>query len=207
MENMNKIERFFLKKHLEEEEFVFYVVHKHWIELVNPMIKWGLLWVIIPLAVIWFYPSFYLYSILWFLFVVLMIFYDFFDWYLDVMILSDHSIIHAEWNWFFHSLSSRMPYESIDAVYYEHDWVASSGFNYWNLEIEREWWNRTVFENCANPKTAELKILEAQKRREWNRDVDMWSLKKLLSQLVAEHMDWNWFDIWKKKRGFKKKAA
>jgi len=206
MENFNKIERFFLKKHLEEDEYVFYVVHKHWIEVVNPMIKWWILWIIIPFFFLWLYPELYLYALWWFWLILAMAAYNFFDWYLDVMLLTDLSLIHSEWNWFFHSISSRMPYESIDAVYYEHDWVASSSFNFWDLEIEREWWNRTVFLNCANPKKAELKILEAQRWRETNWEISTEWLERLLSKLVQEHMKWEEQEGQKsKKRWYKKK--
>lgn len=206
MENFNRLEKMFLQKHLEEDEFVFYVIHKHWIEIVNPMIKRSIIWIVLPLIFVWLYPALYLYAFSWFVFVFFMAMYNFFDWYLDVMLLTDLSIIDCEWNWFFKNNSSRMPYESVDAVYYEHDWISSSGFNYWNLEIEREWWNRTVFKNCSNPKKAELKILEAQRRRETNWVVDLDWLKRLLSRVVAEHMEGEWNEEQKKrKRGFRKK--
>ena len=129
--------------------------------------------------------------------------YDFFDWYLDVIILTNQSIVHTEWNWFFHNTSSRMPYHSIESVSYEHSWFLSSIFRFGDLVIEREW-GELVFNNTANPKLAELKILEVQNSLEWQKEVDMDSLKSLLSELVAEHISENRGNLRKNKRGFRK---
>ena len=200
---MNKLEKFFLVKQLDEDEEVIHVIHKHWIEFILPIIKWSILWIIIPIFLVWLYPQYYNYIFFWFLFVVIMANYDFFDWYLDVLILTDYWIVHSEWDWFFKSSSSRMEYESIEDIEFEHLWFFSSVFWYWDLHIERPNWE-ILFTNTADPKKAELKILEARKisRNAWwnfwwySWDINMDWLKSLLWKIVEEHMENNWENMW-----------
>jgi len=202
---MNKIENFFIKKDLDKEEQVFHVIHKHWIEFIWPTLKWSILWILIPFFLVWLYPEYFEYIFIWFAFVAIMAIYDFFDWYMDVLILTDMWIIHSEWNWFFESKSSRMEYESIEDISFEHIWFFSSVFEYWDLHIERPSWE-ICFEHAADPKKAELKILDAKRLSKWSYwDIDMDWLKWLLSELVAEHMENNPYETWVVKKWFRRK--
>ncbi len=207
---MNKLENFFLKRQLDDSEEVIHIIHKHWIEFVWTFLKWTILWIIIPIFLVWLYPQYYQFIFVSFLFVAIMAVYDFFDWYLDVLILTDYWIVHYEWDWFFKSSSSRMEYESIEDISFELSWALSSVFDFWDLHIERPSWE-ILFSNTKNPKEAELKILEARKitRMWWNswfwtlEWIDKEWFKSLLSEIIAEHMENNWWN-WIKKKWFRR---
>ena len=191
---MDKIEEFFLRKQLDENEEIIHLIHKHWIAFIWPIIKWSILWIIIPLFLVWLYPQYYNYIFFWVLFVAIMAIYDFFDRYLDVLILTDYWIVHHQWDWFFKSFSSRMEYDSIEDISFELSWILSSIFNFWDLHIERPNWE-ILFEKTKNPKEAELKILEARKIAKsmwWNSfewEIDKEWLKSILSEIIKEHLE------------------
>lgn len=201
---ISKFDRYFLKKYLEDdEEDVVYVIHKHWIEFVLPFIKWLIIWIILPIFLMWLYWNTYtiLFWIVCMIFIIWMATYDFFDWYLDVLILTNYCIIQMEWNGFFSSFSARIPYDSVEWIWYQNEWVLSSILWYWDLIIEKENWE-LIFKNTPNPKKVELILLQTKDniwliwRKSW---IDKDALKSLLSELVSEHIDNNTIH----KRGFK----
>ena len=211
---MNKLENFFLKKQLDKKEEIIHIIHKHWIEFIWPVLKWSILWIVIPLFLVWLYPAYYSYIFVWFAFVAIMAVYDFFDWYLDVLILTDYWIVQYQWDWFFKSYSSRMEYESIEDISFELVWALSSIFDFWDLHIERPSWEM-LFTNTKNPKEAELKILEARKivRMWWSSwlwgywewgEIDKEWLKSLLSEIITEHMEENQHNYWVVKKWFRR---
>lgn len=206
---MNKLESFFLKRQLDEDEEVIHIIHKHWIDFIWPVFKWSILWIFIPGFLVWLYPQYYSYIVFWFLFVAVMAIYDFFDWYLDTLTLTDYWIVHYQWDWFFKSSSSRMEYESIEDISFELSWILSSIFDFWDLHIERPAWE-ILFEHTANPKEAELKILEARKISrtwwinfwEWQ-EIDKEWLKSLLWEIISERLEKNW-NNWVRKNWFRR---
>lgn len=201
---MNKFEKFFLTRNLDEDEEVIYIIHKHWIEFILPLIKRFIIWIIIPLFLIWLYPEYFHFIFVWFFFVFIMAFYDFFDRYMDVLILTNYSIIESRWDWFTKSSSSRMEYEAIEDVHFEISWFLSSIFEFWDLYIERtSWW--ICFTNTWDPSKVELKILEAKRISKWlTWSIDMDWLKDLLSDLVSEHIQNNPIEKWVVKKWFRR---
>jgi len=199
---MNKFEEFFLTRWLDTEEEVIFIIHKHWINFILPMIKWFIIWIIFPIFLFWLYPEYFQYIFVWLWLVFFMAFYDFFDWYMDVLILTNFSIIETRWDWFTKSSSSRMEYEAIEDIHFEIKWFLSSLFEFWDLYIERtSWW--VCFTDTWNPSEVELKILEAKRIARWwwwSWEIDKDALKTLLSEIVAEHMKnkWSWSSTGKK---------
>lgn len=191
---ISKFDKYFLKKYLEgEEEDVIYVIHKHWIEFVWPFTKWFFVWIILPIFFIWLYWNIYT-TLIWIfcmIFIIWIAIYDFFDWYLDVLILTNINIIQAEWNWFFSNFSTRISYESIEWIWCKNEWILASIFWYWDLIIEKENWE-LIFKNTYNPKKVELMLLETKEKIwwEWRKsELDTDALKSLLSELVSEHLE------------------
>ena len=198
---ISRIDKWYVKKYLEDWELVY----KHWIEFVLTFIKWFIIWIIIPIFFMWLYPDMSLYLIGWMFFVLLMWLYDFFDWYLDVLILTDMNLIHAEWNWFFKSFATRIWYDTIWTVWFDKKSVLSSVFDYWDLIIDNGW-EQIVFVNTTNPKKAEFQIIDAKNKYMWiwwdsdsdTPTMDKQWLKDLLSEIVAEeiskwsHKKWFW---------------
>ena len=191
----SKIDKRYVKKYLEDWEEAIYVIHKHWIEFVLTFIKWFIIWIIIPIFLIWLYPSMTMYLIAWMMFILFMWVYDFFDWYLDVLILTNLNLIHAEWNWFFKNFATRVWYESVWTVWFERKSVLSTVFDYWDLIIDA-WREQIVFENTTNPKKAEFQIIDAKNKNlrapePEGLPVDKQWLKDLLSEIVEDHIQ-NW---------------
>ncbi|MCD5382930.1 hypothetical protein LR002_02300 [Candidatus Gracilibacteria bacterium] len=194
---MNKLESFFLKRQLDEDEEVIHIVHKHWIDFVGPVFKWSILGIFIPGFLVWLYPQYYSYIVFGFLFVAVMAIYDFFDWYLDTLTLTDYGIVHYQWDGFFKSSSSRMEYESIEDISFELSGILSSIFDFGDLHIERPA-GEILFKHTANPKEAELKILEARKISRIGginfgegQEIDKEGLKSLLGEIISERLEKN----------------
>ena len=121
--------------------------------------------------------------------------YDFFVWYLDIVVLSDLNLIHAEWNWLFKSNATRVSYDMIWTVWFENTGVFWSILNYWDLIIH-QWWEQLIIKHTKDPKIAEFALIDAKYKFLWMWNsapeeappIDKQWLKDLLTDIVAEHV-------------------
>lgn len=107
-------------RHLEDDEIVVKIVHKHWLSglkhLFFPVLALLTLIAILTLA-----PERVVASILLVLLIVTVIWLlrNFLDYYLDAWIITNTGIIDVEWHGWFHRESSRVLYSDIQGVSYE----------------------------------------------------------------------------------------
>ncbi len=113
------VDKFIFKKHLEEGESVLFAAHKHWTQLfpyVLNVIFFGLMlpWVIYSAG----FRSdlFFKLIFIWNGVALLKLLYDWVDWYSDVWLFTDMSIIVVEWHGLFSNTSQRVGYEDAEGL-------------------------------------------------------------------------------------------
>lgn len=135
---MSKLNDRLFSRHLEEDEALHMVVHKHWILglkfLFWPSVSFLACWVLLYQAP--FKSVFYAIS-LWSVVSLVWWFRNFFDYYLDAWIITDIGIIDVEWHGWFHRQSSRILYSDIQGVSYEINGVTSTLLRYGTISVEK----------------------------------------------------------------------
>jgi hypothetical protein len=129
---------FFFGKHVENDEELLAVVHKHWFIglrfLFWPTCAFLLCWIF--LYVVPFRPVFYAVALLS---VVSLVWWlrNFFDYYLDAWIVTDQGVIDLEWHGWFHRQSTRILYSDIQGVSYEIQGLCGTLLRYGTVSIEK----------------------------------------------------------------------
>src|SRR3989338_5662969 len=107
-------ERLLFAKHLEEEEKIFFSVHKHWIEILRPTLEIGFFGLVIPwgLYLLGFNTIFFFWlAVSWTALAYCRYFYVILDWYSDVWLVTNTHIVEIQWKGFFHNTARRVEYE------------------------------------------------------------------------------------------------
>ncbi|MBI3618941.1 hypothetical protein HY213_02810 [Candidatus Peregrinibacteria bacterium] len=131
-------DRFFFAQHLEEDEQAVLIVHKHWVlglrvlfwPSISFLASWLLLWreptrIVLIVVAVWSFLS-----IVWFA-------RNFFDYFLDAWIITDHGIIDLAWIGWFHRQSTRILYSDVQGVAYERKGIPAALCGYGTLTVEK----------------------------------------------------------------------
>jgi len=176
-------------KHLEEDENVIRIVHKHWLLMIR-----ALFWPVLCLLIGWFFlyaaptkivfaviTATSLYCLLWFL-------RSFFDYYLDVWIITDQGVIDLNWQGWFHRQSTRVLYSDIQGVSYEIAGMFGTLFQYGTLTMEKISTGATVsLSHVHKPKNVEMTILRNMENYLHGKNLkNAKHVQELLAHLVSE---------------------
>jgi len=155
------LEKIFFAGHLEKNEKIIFVIHKHWIEILQPLVQTIFFGIALPGIFTFFFPIIFWGAVFWGIIFLLYFFWNFCDWYFDVWIATNKSVIDFEWKGIFHQLSSRIPYSVIDEFAWEVNgfWRKILGFG--NAKIKTANGEINLI-NITNPKKAELKIISTR---------------------------------------------
>ncbi len=159
---MHGFQNFFFSRHLDDDESVDFLVHKHWIiglkSLVLPSIA------LVVLSFITGYVQQKYVSIGGaFIAVWLLVWWlrNFLDYYLDAWIVTNKGILIIEWHGWFHRESTRILFSDVEGVGYEIQGILGTIFNVGTLSVERVSTGSTVaIGNVKKPKRAEGIILK-----------------------------------------------
>lgn len=178
-------------RHLEDDEHISMVVHKHWLlgirELFWPalvtIVLWGSLFlfprqtwlIVIALATVG--------SLLWFA-------RNFFDYYLDAWIITDHGVIDLAWHGWFHRQSSRILYSDIQGVSYEIQGVIGTMLRFGVIAIEKISTGATIsLSHVSNPRGVESLILKNMEAYLHTKNLkDAKHVQELLATYVANEV-------------------
>jgi hypothetical protein len=178
-------------RHLEDDEPLYMVVHKHWIfglkELFFPGIAFIGTWWFLYLAPI--LPIAYAMLIadvaigVWFI-------RNFLDYYLDGWIITDRSVIDVEWHGWFHRQSTRIDYSSIEGVSYDIQGVLGTIFRFGTVSIERIGSGKCVsLDHVKDPRDVESIILACQDECIRTKNLkDSSAVKDIIAEIVAERV-------------------
>ena len=185
------LDRLLFLRHLEPDEELQRIVHKHWI-----VILFAILWpsasfllAIITLALLPYRPIMLLtgcwgsLSIIWWI-------RNFFDEYLDAWIVTDTAIINIEWFGWFHRKSTRILYSDIEEVSYEIQGILATLFRYGTLSIERVATGAVVdLDYVKSPREVEGMILHNMETYLHTKNLkDATHVQEILSEIVAEQL-------------------
>ncbi len=182
---------FFFRRHLDDEENVRLIVHKHWMlgvkSLSFPTLALLLvLW--IPVVVT--HPSVPYVTLalcalcfLWWL-------RNFLDYYLDVWIITDEGIIDLEWHGWFHRESSRVLYSDVQGVSYEIQGVAGTLLRFGTISVEKISTGSTIsLPFIPRPRVVETMILRCMEEYLHAKNLkDAKTVQTLLAEFVAGSM-------------------
>jgi len=140
---MNNFEKTFFKKYIPENQEVRWVIHEHWIKIVDNILLRVGLFVFVPSFMI--YNSVYFqekinfaYFEIYLIIIYLKLIYDIFNWYNDVFIITNEWLIALEWS-LFKTKTDAIRYESIEWIWVEQDWIMDKLFNKWDVVIHKIW--------------------------------------------------------------------
>ncbi|MDP7454019.1 MAG: PH domain-containing protein [Candidatus Peribacteraceae bacterium] len=158
MINLNSL---LFSRHLDDDEEVTEIVHKHFIlglkHFIWPTFSFLVAWII--LYIIPFLLVFYLVA-LWAVGSLVWLLRNFFDYYLDAWIITDKGIIDVAWHGWFHRQSTRVLYSDIQGVSYEIQGVFATVLRYGELSVEKISTGSSVtLTHVSNPRRIESLIL------------------------------------------------
>lgn len=178
-------------RHLEDDETLHLVVHKHWLLGVRflfwPTVSFIACWVLLSLA-----PSkmvFYVIS-LWSVVSLVWWLRNFFDYYLDAWIITDVGIIDVEWHGWFHRQSSRVLYSDIQGVSYEIQGVTNTLLRYGTIGVEKISTGSAIsLDNVPHPRRIEGVILKNMEAYMHTRNLkDATHVQDILSGIIAREV-------------------
>ncbi len=148
-------------RHLNDDEEVTEIVHKHWMlgikHMFLPILSFLIAWLVLYVAP--FMVVFYI-SALWAMVSIVWLIRNFFDYYLDAWIIMDSGIIDVAWHGWFHRESTRVLYSDIQGVSYEIQGIIPTVLKYGTVSVEKISTGSTVdLEFVSNPRRVESLIL------------------------------------------------
>lgn len=89
---------------------------------------------------------------------------DFFDLYLDSLVLVDTGIILYLWEWLLEYKTESFDRNKVESIEFNQKWIRDKLFIKWDITIRLEHGIEFPFENVSNPKRQAEKILQYKKR-------------------------------------------
>lgn len=178
-------------KHLDADEVLVRVVHKHWLTGFKALF-WPTLFFAANVAGMIVFPArgpvlaFALTGavvLVWWL-------RNFFDYYLDAWIVTSTGVIDVAWHGWFHRESSRILYSDIQGVSYEIKGVIPTILRVGTLTVEKVSTGTAVsLEDVQSPRKVEALILKCMEAYLHAKNLkDSKQVQQLLSSLVAQHI-------------------
>lgn len=184
---------FLFRKHLEEDETLVRIVHKHWFVGVKVLFWPVILFVTDAYGMFLFRGSGAIVLIAAVLGVTILVWLlrNFFDYFLDAWLLTDEGIIDIAWFGWFHRQSTRVLYSDLQGVSYEIKGVWGTLFNFGTVSVEKISTGAVIsLDYVKNPKQVEsvtLKHMEAYLHKKNLKDSSQ--VQKLLATILAEQMN------------------
>lgn len=178
-------------RHLEDDEHLVAIVHKHWLlgvqEFFWPLLSfiggWAFLYLAPFMAMLYVVAGWTIFSLVWLL-------RNFYDYYLDAWIITDQGVIDVGWHGWFHRESTRVLYSDIQGVSYEIEGVVGTLVRYGTVSIEKISTGSVIsLDHVPKPRTVEAMILKNMEKYLHSKNLsDAKHVQELLSTLVAREV-------------------
>ncbi|HLD64224.1 MAG TPA: PH domain-containing protein [Candidatus Peribacteraceae bacterium] len=178
-------------RHLNEDEEILEVVHRHWLAgfktLALPtlaIVGLLLLFAAAPTRAVAIVTGVLgTICVLWWV-------RNFFDYYLDAWILTDEGIIDVAWHGWFHRTSSRVLYSDLQGVSYEIKGFIGTLLRHGRISVEKiSTGSEIAMEDVAQPRRVEEMILKNMEEYLHSNNLrDASAVQELLSKVVAREM-------------------
>ncbi len=185
------LESFFFHRHLDDEEVIRLVVHKHWLlglrELFWPSALFAGAWLLLVSI-----PDTYVFYAVAIISMASTVWWirNFLDYYLDTWIITNKGVIDLEWHGWFHRESSRILYSDIEAVSYEIQGIVQTLLNIGDIAIEKISTGEAIaMPFVKKPKQVERVILECLENYMHSKNLkDAKTVQNILAEFVAGSM-------------------
>ena len=206
---MNNFERTFFKKYISEWLTVKWIIHEHWVKIIDRFF--------LRLGLFVFVPSFLMYNSVLFqeninfiyfeiyLFLIyLKLIYDIFNRYNDVWIITEEWVVDLDWS-LLKVNSVSVKYENIEWIWVEQDWIWDKILNKWDVVIHKVWADEFRLVDAKVPYAAlnEIEAIswalkaeaDSKKANEEKTKFDL--IMEALWWVVDDYLDKEWVD-WEK---------
>lgn len=186
------LQKMLFTKHLDDDEVLVRVVHKHWLLGVKALF-WPTAWIaFVALMCVGFptRPMFIIAGVAEFVFAVWWL-RCFFDYYLDAWIITNEGIIDIAWHGWFHRESARILYSDIQGVSYEIKGVIGTLLQVGVIAVEKISTGDSVsLESVKRPKKIESLLLLNQEKYLHKKNLrDGKQVQKMLASLLADQVN------------------
>lgn len=185
------LNEYFFDRHLDDEETIHLVVHKHWLigikSLWLPTLVFALVWSILFIV----RTEYVVYGValgavgigIWWI-------RNFMDYYLDAWLITNKGVIDLEWHGWFHRSSSRILYSDINGVEYEIKGIFGTLIGYGTMALEKiSTGDAITMPYVKKPRRVETAILEAMEAYMLKKNLkDATTVQNILSEFVASTM-------------------
>lgn len=183
------IRDYFYRGYLGDGEKIEMVMHRHlFVELKN-FLKVGFFGLFLPLFTWWLFPQIALFVGAWLTIGIGRFLFEFFDWYYDVWLVTNISIVEIAWQGFFEKSSSRIEYHTIQGIGYEVKGFWQTIGNYGSVVLEKFSAGPAVFEGAVSPKKKSELLTHYQEKFVANKSFrDHNALQSVLADLIQRHV-------------------
>ena len=186
----------FFEKYIPEWQEIQGIVHEHIIVILDKIILWFAFGAFIP-SYIYYYslrvqelvPFYYLEWLL--IFVFIKIFYDIFDWYNDVWIITQEAIYDLDWSLLKTNLES-IKHENIEGIEIDKHRIWDTIFNKWDILIHKFGEETLIIENAFSPYKSVDMIEEFMNPQPEETEDRFELLMNTLGGVVGEYLDRTW---------------
>jgi len=183
------IRNFLFRSYLGEGEQIEFVVHRHVLLEFKNFLKVFVFGIFLPALGWWPFPQVSLFAMAWLTLGAVRFIYEFFDWYYDVWIVTNVSIIEIMWRGFFDRSSTRIEYHIIQGIGYEVKGLMPTLFNYGTIALDKFTGTQSVFDGAVNPKKKAEMLTKAQEHFVTNKSFrDHRALQGILTDLLQRHV-------------------
>ena len=197
---MNKFDSLFFGQYISNGEKIERVFHRHFFVIIEDILLWSFFGLVIPLFLYWqdvfglqaTLESMYVYGYILFIYTILM--YKVFDWYADVWVATDTTIIAIKWKWFTSNILY-IPYSKIEWIEVRtHSWIAAL-FRMSDVVVKLAWQEEFFLSSARDPgEITEYLQWVAKWKHGWG-DADkepFGILVDALSDVVKWHLTTQW---------------
>jgi hypothetical protein len=187
---VTQFRQFMFSGFLDDNEQIKFIAHRHLFTHLRVLVRVAFLGVCLPLFFQFFFPEAVFFWSLWAAGGLLVLIYNFLDWYFDTWIFTNFGVVVIAWNGFFDRSASRIDYHMIDGFSYTITGFVRTVFNYGDITIERLGaMNPVTLNDACAPRAVERKFgsLHAkylEKRRYHSHE----NLKDLLAEMLHSHV-------------------
>lgn len=185
------LSRLLFSKHLEADEILLKVVHKHWLLGFKSLFV-PTFFLAVTALIVSFNPARGVLVVMsvWTLVLVIWWLRNFFDYYLDAWLITNQGIMDIAWHGWFHRQSTRVLYSDLQGVSYEIKGVMGTLLRYGTISIEKVSTGSAIrLDHVFNPKSVETMVLNNQEKYLHKKNMkDAKQIQDLLATLVAEQI-------------------
>jgi hypothetical protein len=189
---MPMLQKMLFSKHLDDDEVLVKVVHKHWLVGFNALF-WPTVFLALAALLALAFPTRPMLIVAAVFAVVVSVWWlrNFFDYYLDAWIITSEGIIDVAWHGFFHRESARILYSDIQGVSYEIKGVVGTLLQVGVIAVEKISTGDSVsLEWVKRPKKVESLLLANQEKYLHKKNLrDGKEVQKMLASLLADQMN------------------